>query len=75
MTTEIVYVYLPDEDVDCWRPVDAVHEGGNRYRITSVNPDPDGERWEFETGQRVVCERRTLSRGGALVVTGRVAET
>ena len=39
MATETIYVYLFDEGVDCWRPVDAVREGEDLYRIVSLNPD------------------------------------
>lgn len=71
MKMETIYVYLLDEGVDCWRPVEAVHEGGNRYRISGVHPDPSHERWEFATEDVVVCERRTLSEGEALVAVRR----
>jgi hypothetical protein len=57
--------------VDCWRPVEAVHERENRYRISGVNSDPSDEHWEFATGDLVVCERRTLSGGEALVAVRR----
>jgi hypothetical protein len=71
METETIYVYLLDEGVDCWRPVEAVHEGDNRYRISGVNADPSDEHWEFATGDLVVCECRTLSDGEALVAVRR----
>lgn len=71
METEMIHVYLLDEGVDCWRPVEAVHEGGNRYRISGLNPDPSDEHWEFATGDLVHCERRTLSEGEALVAVRR----
>jgi hypothetical protein len=71
MKTETIHVYLLDEGVDCWRPVEAVHEGGNRYRISGVNPDPSDEHWKFATGDLVVCESRTLSEGEALVAVRR----
>ena len=64
---ETIYVYLLNEGVDCWRPVEAVHVADNRYRISGVNPDPSDEHWQFATGDVVVCERRTLSEGAALV--------
>ena len=63
MAIETIYVYLPDEAIDCWRPVEATNEGDNRYRITTVNSHPDDERWEFTTGELVICERRRLSGG------------
>jgi hypothetical protein len=72
MRTETIYVYLLDEGVDCWRPVDAAREGENQYRIVSANRDPSDEQWEFVSGDLVVCERRTLSGSEALVAVRRV---
>jgi hypothetical protein len=69
----IIFVCLLDEGVDCWRRVEAVHEGDNRYRIV-VNPDPAEERWEFATGEVVVCEPRRLSSDDVLVATRRAEE-
>jgi hypothetical protein len=64
-----IYVALLDEGVDVWRPVEAVYEGDNRYRITSPDPDPENEQWEFASGTRVCCKPRTFQDGQ----TGRVA--
>ena len=58
-----IYVYLPDEAVDVWRPVKAEHVGESTYRIASENSDPDIERWEFSTGEIVRCVPRILSDG------------
>jgi hypothetical protein len=62
-----VYVYLLDEGVDVWRPVQARGLGDDRYQLVSVNSDPDDEHWEFNTGDVVRCEIRQLSGGHALV--------
>lgn len=64
MTT--VYVYLADEAVDVWRPVEATDEGGSVYRLRD-EPVPDGERWAFPPSSRVRCELRELDGGPALV--------
>jgi hypothetical protein len=71
MATETIYVYLFDEGVDCWRPIEAVHEGEDRYRIVSVNPNPEDEHWEFSVGDLVVCERRRFAEGEGLVAVRR----
>ena len=71
MATETIYVYLFDEGVDCWRPIEAVHEGEDRYRIVSVNPNPEDEHWEFSAGDLVVCERRRFAEGEGLVAVRR----
>jgi hypothetical protein len=64
---ETIYVYLLDEGTDVWRPVDADHVSGNKYRILSVNPDPDDEHWQFNAGDVVATEMRELSGGLCLV--------
>jgi hypothetical protein len=51
-----VYVRLRDESVDVWRPVDAEHVDGNVYLILSQPYDREIERWEFQPGDRVICE-------------------
>lgn len=64
MTT--IYVALDDENVDVWRPVEAVSEGESIYRIADAAAPAD-EAWEFAPGSRVRCEWRQLSDGAALV--------
>jgi hypothetical protein len=73
--SKTIFVRLLDEDVDCWRPVEAVNEGADRYRILSANSDPTDERWEFSAGEIVICERRRLSGRDALVAIRRAGET
>ncbi len=58
-----IYVRLLGEGTEVWRPVDATHEGADRYRIVSENFDPNDECWEFPTGQLVKCEQRSFSDG------------
>lgn len=65
--TATIHVYLLDEGIDVWRPVQAHHLGGDRYQITSVNAAPDDEHWQFSTGDIVRCSKRALSGGPALV--------
>ena len=72
MPVETIYVYLVDEGVDCWRPVEALNEGAEQSRMVSANPNPIDERQEFTTGELVTCERRlsggnTLRRSGTAV--------
>jgi hypothetical protein len=74
MATVTIYVQLLDEDVECWRPVEASNEGYGRYRIVSPNPDPDIERWPFASGALVTCERRRLSDGEVLVAVAHASE-
>jgi hypothetical protein len=53
-----IYVYLLNEGVDVWRPVDAVQVNENVYRIVARNPDPEDEQWEFNFGDLVRCKER-----------------
>ena len=64
---ETIYVYLPDEGVDVWRPVLAVRFGGSVFRIAGQQYDRSVERWEFEPGEVVCCELTQLSEGMCLV--------
>jgi hypothetical protein len=54
--TITIYVALPDEAVQVWRPVLAQHLGGDRYRIIEQPYDRSVERWEFVPGDEVVCK-------------------
>ena len=62
MTT--IYMPLLNEGVDVWRPVEATHLGGDRYRIDDQVPSE--EEWAFAPGSIVRCELKTLSEGEAL---------
>jgi len=64
-----IYVYMPDEGVDVWRPVQAEHLGGNVYRIVEQPYDREDEIWQFEPGDVVACEMTRLSGGWFLVAT------
>jgi hypothetical protein len=33
VSVDTIYVYLPEEAVECWYPVCAEHTDGDRYRI------------------------------------------
>ena len=57
MNEELIYVFLPDEAVDVWRPVKATRLGPDTYRIAEQPYATDIERWEFEPGDTVICER------------------
>jgi hypothetical protein len=61
MGTRTIYVYLPDERVDVWRPVEADELGSGRYRI--LGPIPDDETWEFPPGSIVRAEMKPLMNG------------
>jgi hypothetical protein len=63
-----IYIAIMGEGVDMWRPVDADDLGNGTYRIVSINPDPNTERWRFETGDIVRVGRRRFADGTIGVV-------
>jgi hypothetical protein len=62
-------MYLPDEAVDTWRPVQAEHLHDNVYRILNQPYDRDDETWQFEPGDEVLCELIKTSCGSVLAAT------
>jgi hypothetical protein len=61
MGTRTIYVYMPDERVDTWRPVEAEELESGRYRI--LGPVPEDEIWEFLPGSIVGVQMKTLMSG------------
>ena len=59
--TREIYVSLPDEGTDVWRPAQAEDLGGGVFRL--VGPVPEGEVWEFEPGSTVRCNERSFADG------------
>ncbi|HEV2059338.1 MAG TPA: hypothetical protein VGR11_08265 [Solirubrobacteraceae bacterium] len=72
MTMQTIYVELLDEGVDAWRPVEAVAESEEIFRLPAERPE--GENWRFAPGSRVRCEWRELDDGAALVAVEVAAE-
>jgi hypothetical protein len=71
MQTETIYMYLRDEAVDVWRPVQAENLGDDVYRV--FGPVPEGEVWEFSPGSVVRVQIRRLSAGDARVAVSNAA--
>lgn len=59
-----IYVYLLNEGIDVWRPVKVIQVKENIYKILSANPDPKDEIWQFNKGDFVRCESKSLSQKG-----------
>jgi hypothetical protein len=55
---QTIYVELLDEGVTVYRPVEATPDGDGAFRLPATAPA--GERWRFEPGSRVVCERQSI---------------
>ncbi len=66
-----IFVSLPDEAVDVWRPVQAEHIQGKVYRIIDQPYDREIETWQFEPGDEVVCELTDASDGQILAAMRR----
>ena len=64
-TPATIYVTLTGEGLNMLRSVEAEHLGRDYYRI--VEATPEGETWQFQTGQVVRCKKRNLSSGKAMV--------
>jgi hypothetical protein len=66
-----IYVSLLGEGTPVWRPVLATDLGADVFQLADATA-PTGERWQFNPGDRVRCERRSLSGGPpVLVAVGR----
>ena len=62
-----IHVYLLEEATDTWRPVEAEVLGLGLFRIPAETAVPEGEQWEFQPGDVVRCEERTLLEGATPV--------
>ena len=51
-----VFVRVLNQSTEAWRPVDAEHVSGDRYRL--LGDKPDDETWPFATGDVVRCRPR-----------------
>jgi hypothetical protein len=67
MQTETIYIYLPDEAVDVWRPVQAEKLEADLYRV--LGPVPEGEVWQFQPGSIVRVQSTRLEDGDFPVAT------
>jgi hypothetical protein len=70
---ETIFVQLPDEPVDTWRPVQAEPLGNDRYGIIEQPYDRTDERWQFEPGDVVRCEHITVHGGTCLAAVERIS--
>jgi hypothetical protein len=61
MTTSIVYVFMPDESVDVWCPVESEEVRHRVYWL--LGTVPDGDVWQFQPGDVVRCEELVLVEG------------
>ena len=64
-----IFVALLDENVDVWRPVSAECVSGDTYRILDQPYDRETERWQFEPGEKVICEEINSADGQIFAAT------
>jgi hypothetical protein len=67
MQTETIYMYLPDEAVNVWRPVQAEKVGAELYRV--LGPVPEEEVWQVPPGSIARVQSRRLAAGVFPVAT------
>jgi len=71
-STEEIHIRLLDEGIDVWRPTQGLRVGPMTFKVLPTpGYDPEDEEWEFVPGTVVVCERRTLTEGRAMVAIRR----
>ena len=62
-------------EAELWRPVMAEEIGCSLFKIISENHNPSDEKWQFQTGDVVRCEIRTLfdcTHTGCLVAVEKI---
>ena len=62
-----IYVYLENEGVDVWRPVEAWKIDEERYLIPEETPIPEDEEWQFRPGSTVRCAQKKMFEAECLV--------
>jgi len=67
----VIYMKLPDEAVDVWRPVQAKHVHGEIYAILDQPYDRETETWEFEPGDQVIARVINSDSGPILAAVDR----
>ncbi|NNF51471.1 MAG: hypothetical protein HKN59_03440 [Gammaproteobacteria bacterium] len=55
-----IYVAVVGEVPPVWRPVEALQVSADTYEIVSVNANPEGQQWQFETGAKVRVREHTF---------------
>jgi hypothetical protein len=70
--SETIYVRLPDEAVDVWRPILASRKKENVFVIDDQPYGRGEERWEFEPGDLVAVEARVGDTGPFLAAVRRI---
>jgi hypothetical protein len=65
--SEVIYMPLRDEGIDCWRPVHADRVASDVYEI-AVDVEPGDEQWLFPPRSRVRCREHVFVDGDAGLV-------
>jgi hypothetical protein len=70
--THTILVRLLNENVDVWRPVQAVSLGNNIFHIIEQLYERSHEHWQFEPMTTVECKETRYDNGMQLVAFRRV---
>ena len=66
--TQEIFVFLPDEAVSVWRPVQAIQKGNDLYQIPKTTIVPEDETWQFLPGDIVRCREQQSEDGKKMLV-------
>lgn len=69
MTKVTIYMRLLDEDLEVYRPVQAIAMNEGVYKILDADYDPSAEQWEFIPGTLVCCKNKKTSDGDILLAS------
>ncbi len=63
-----VYVPLLNEGVDVWKPLKALHQKENIYKIVSENSSSSDELWQYNLNDLVKCKTKKFEDGKVALV-------
>jgi hypothetical protein len=72
--TQEIFVFLPDEAVNVWRPVQAIQIGNDLYQIPKTTIVPEDEIWQFLPGDIVRCRDQLSEDGKKILVAFKKVE-
>ena len=71
----LLYVYLLNEDTDCWRPVPAIKVNDSEYVLQGFEiHNPEDEEWEFLPGSHVNAKKKIFSNGKQVLVATKLQD-
>ncbi len=71
--SEVIYMPLRDEGIDCWRPVHAERISNDIYEV-AVDVEPSDEHWAFSPHSLVRCREHVFTDGQTGLVAFELAQ-